>query len=250
MNLAISAHRVTVHYGETLALDDVSVDIAPGRICGLLGMNGSGKSTLFKALMGLVRPDSGDIRLLGRDQRQARRDGLIAYVPQSEAVDWTFPVTVADVVMMGRYGHLGLTRRPKQRDKAAVRAALERVGLTELAGNPIGELSGGQRKRAFVARGIAQEAQLLFLDEPFAGVDKKSEATISDLLRGLRAEGRTVVISTHDLASVPALCDEAVLLQQRVIAHGPLDEVLSPDTLARTFGVDTAVAQSSTQETR
>ncbi|KAA5832545.1 metal ABC transporter ATP-binding protein [Saccharopolyspora hirsuta] len=244
MTLAISAHRVTVHYGETLALDDVSVDIGPGRICGLLGMNGSGKSTLFKALMGLVRPDSGDIRLLGRDQRQARRDGLIAYVPQSEAVDWTFPVTVGDVVMMGRYGHLGLTRHPKQKDKAAVRAALERVGLTELAGNPIGALSGGQRKRAFVARGIAQEAQLLFLDEPFAGVDKKSEATISDLLRELRSEGRTVVISTHDLASVPALCDEAVLLQQRVIAHGPLDEVLSPETLARTFGVETAVEPS------
>ncbi|MER7013430.1 metal ABC transporter ATP-binding protein [Saccharopolyspora sp. NPDC000359] len=244
MNLAISAHRVTVHYGETLALDDVSVEITPGRVCGLLGMNGSGKSTLFKALMGLVRPDSGDIRLLGRDQRQARRDGLIAYVPQSEAVDWTFPVTVGDVVMMGRYGHLGPTRRPKQRDKAAVRSALERVGLTELATNPIGALSGGQRKRAFVARGIAQEAQLLFLDEPFAGVDKKSEATISDLLRALSAEGRTVVISTHDLASVPALCDEAVLLQQRVIAHGPVDEVLSPETLARTFGVETAAESS------
>ncbi|MGW1676783.1 metal ABC transporter ATP-binding protein [Saccharopolyspora sp. NPDC002376] len=244
MSLAISAHHVTVHYGETLALDDVSVDVEPGRICGLLGMNGSGKSTLFKSLMGLVRPDSGDIRLLGRDQRQARRDGVIAYVPQSEAVDWTFPVTVADVVMMGRYGHLGLTRRPRRADKAAVHAALERVGLTELAGNPIGALSGGQRKRAFVARGIAQEAQLLFLDEPFAGVDKKSEAMITELLQALRDEGRTVVISTHDLASVPSLCEEAVLLQQRVIAHGPVDEVLSPETLARTFGVETAAERS------
>jgi manganese transport system ATP-binding protein len=244
MTLAISARRITVRYGETLALDDVSVDIGAARICGLLGMNGSGKSTLFKALMGLVRPDDGEIRLLGRDQRQARRENLIAYVPQSEAVDWTFPVTVADVVMMGRYGHLGFTRRPRHADKAAVRAALERVGLTELAGNPIGALSGGQRKRAFVARGIAQEARLLFLDEPFAGVDKKSEATISDLLRALRAEGRTVVISTHDLASVPTLCDEAVLLQQRVIAHGPLDEVLAPETLARTFGVETVAEPS------
>ncbi|MGP4018266.1 metal ABC transporter ATP-binding protein [Saccharopolyspora sp. 5N708] len=240
MTPAISAHGITVRYGETLALDDVSVDIGTARICGLLGMNGSGKSTLFKALMGLVRPDAGHIRLLGHDQRQARRDGLLCYVPQSEAVDWTFPVTVADVVMMGRYGHLGFTRRARQADKIAVRAALERVGLAELAGNPIGALSGGQRKRAFVARAIAQQAQLLFLDEPFAGVDKKSEATISDLLRALRAEGRTVVISTHDLASVPALCDEAVLLQQRVIAHGPLGEVLAPESLARTFGVETA----------
>lgn len=244
MTLAIRAHHVTVHYGETLALDDVSVEVEPGRVCGLLGMNGSGKSTLFKALMGLVRPDSGDIRLLGRDQRRAREEGLVAYVPQSEAVDWTFPVTVADVVMMGRYGHLGLTRRPKPRDRAAVREALERVGLTELAGNPIGALSGGQRKRAFVARGLAQEARLLFLDEPFAGVDTKSEAMITGLLRGLRDEGRTVVVSTHDLASVPALCDEAVLLQQQVVAHGPLDVVLSPDTLARTFGVETAVDPS------
>lgn len=241
---AISARHITVHYGDTLALEDVSVSIGTARICGLLGMNGSGKSTLFKALMGLVRPDAGDIRLLGHDQREARRANLIAYVPQSEAVDWTFPVTVTDVVMMGRYGHLGLTRRPRRADKAAVHAALERVGLTDLAGNPIGALSGGQRKRAFVARGIAQEAQVLFLDEPFAGVDKKSEATISDLLRELRGEGRTVVISTHDLASVPSLCDEAVLLQQRVIAHGPVDEVLAPETLARTFGVETTTEPS------
>ncbi|MEB3366873.1 metal ABC transporter ATP-binding protein [Saccharopolyspora mangrovi] len=235
---AISAHHVTVRYGDVLALDDVSVDIREGRICGLLGMNGSGKSTLFKSLMGLVRPDAGDIRIMDRDRKQARRAGLLAYVPQSEAVDWTFPVTVSDVVLMGRYGHLGLTRRPRRADKAAMRAALTRVGLTDLAHRPIGELSGGQRKRAFVARGIAQDARLLFLDEPFAGVDKKSEAMISDLLRELRDEGRTVVISTHDLASVPELCDEAVLLQQRVIAHGEIDEVLAPETLARTFGVE------------
>ncbi|WP_406689049.1 metal ABC transporter ATP-binding protein [Saccharopolyspora sp. ID03-671] len=235
---AISAHHVTVRYGDVLALDDVSVEVGEGRICGLLGMNGSGKSTLFKSLMGLVKPDTGDIRIMGRNRKQARREGLLAYVPQSEAVDWTFPVTVADVVLMGRYGHLGLTRRPRRADKTAMRAALTRVGLTELADRPIGELSGGQRKRAFVARGIAQDARLLFLDEPFAGVDKKSEAMISALLRELRDEGRTVIISTHDLASVPELCDEAVLLQQRVIAHGPIDEVLAPETLARTFGVE------------
>ncbi|GAA0518990.1 ABC transporter [Saccharopolyspora subtropica] len=244
MTQAVNAHHVTVRYGETLALDDVSVEIGTARVCGLLGMNGSGKSTLFKALTGLVRPDHGEIRLLGRDQQQARQEGLVAYVPQSEAVDWTFPVTVADVVMMGRYGHLGFTRRPRRADRAAVHAALERVGLTDLAGRPIGELSGGQRKRAFVARGIAQEAQLLFLDEPFAGVDRRSEATISDLLRSLRAEGRTIVISTHDLSSVPELCDEAVLLQQRVIAHGPVEEVLAPANLARTFGVETAAEPS------
>jgi manganese transport system ATP-binding protein len=242
VSTGVSAHHVTVRYGDTLALDDVGVDVAAGRICGLLGMNGSGKSTLFKALMGLVRPDRGHIRLLGQDPKQARKVGLIAYVPQSEAVDWTFPVTVADVVMMGRYGHLGPSRRTRRADRSAVRGALERVGLADLAKNPIGALSGGQRKRAFVARGIAQEADLLLLDEPFAGVDKRSEATIIELLQQLRVEGRTIMISTHDLASVPSLCDEAILLQQRVIAHGPLDEVLAPETLARTFGVDTSAA--------
>ncbi|GAA2356767.1 metal ABC transporter ATP-binding protein [Saccharopolyspora halophila] len=234
---AVAAHRLTVRYGETVALDDVSVDIAEGRICGLLGMNGSGKSTLFKSLMGLIRPDAGEVRVLDGTQRRARRAGLIAYVPQSEAVDANFPVTVADVVMMGRYGHLSLTRRPRRADRESVRAALHRVGLTELAGNPIGELSGGQRKRTFVARGIAQDARLLLLDEPFAGVDRTSEAMITDLLLQLRDEGRTVVISTHDLAGVPELCDEAVLLQQRVIAHGPVERALAPEMLARAFGM-------------
>lgn len=240
----VSAHGVRVTYGDTLALDDVTIDIDAGTICGLLGMNGSGKSTLFKSLMGLVTPDRGAISLLGRVPKQARKHGLVAYVPQSEAVDWSFPVAVSDVVMMGRYGRMRGGRRPRAVDRAAVRAALERVGLAELHANPIGALSGGQRKRAFVARGLAQEAQLLFLDEPFAGVDKRSEGMIVDLLRELRDEGRTVVVSTHDLASVGELCDEAVLLQQRVVAHGHVDEVLTPETLARTFGLDTTPLRS------
>lgn len=234
----VSAEHVTVSYGDTVALDDVSMTATAGRVCGLLGANGSGKSTLFTSLIGLVRPDHGHIRLLGRTPGQARKEGLIAYVPQAEAVDWTFPVRVKDVVMMGRYGRLGPGRRPRQPDREAVDDALRRVGLDDLAERPIGALSGGQRKRAFVARGIAQEAPLMLLDEPFAGVDKRSESTIVALLLELRAEGRTIVVSTHDLAGVPSLCDEAVLLQQRVIAHGSLDVVLTPDTLARTFGIE------------
>jgi manganese transport system ATP-binding protein len=234
----VKAERVTVSYGDAVALRDVGFEVPAGRVCGLLGANGSGKSTLFKALMGLVRPDHGTIHLLGRTPAQARKEGLIAYVPQAEAVDWTFPVLVRDVVLMGRYGRLGPGRRPRRADRAAVAGALDRVGLADLATRPIGALSGGQRKRAFVARGIAQEAPLLLLDEPFAGVDNRTEATIVALLHELRAEGHTIVISTHDLASVPALCDEAVLLQQRVLAHGPLDDVLTPETLALTFGMD------------
>lgn len=235
--MSVRADRVTVRYRDTVAIEDVSLQVASGRICGLLGVNGSGKSTLFKSLMGLVRPDRGEIELLGEAPKRARNRGLVAYVPQSEAVDWTFPVSVADVVLMGRYGRMGPMRRAKPADRSAVAGALARVGLTELAANPIGALSGGQRKRAFVARGIAQEAGLLLLDEPFAGVDRSSEAMISGLLRELRDEGRTILISTHDLAGAPALCDEAVLLQRRVLAHGPVADVLAPETLARTFGV-------------
>lgn len=228
---------LSVSYGAVRALSDVSLALQPGRIIGLLGMNGSGKSTLFGAIMGTVKPSAGSIRLFGGEPLKARRQNLVSYVPQSEAVDWDFPLSVADVVMTGRYGHLGFTRRPRAVDHAAVADALDRVGLTELAGRQIGELSGGQRKRVFVARGIAQEATLLLLDEPFAGVDKGSERTIIELLRGLADEGRSILISTHDLAGVPELCDEVVLLQNRVLFHGPPEEALTPERLALVFGL-------------
>lgn len=235
---AVSVDDVTVHYGDVLALDHASLSLAPGRVCGLVGMNGSGKSTLFKAVMGMVRPDTGTVLVNGERPAAARRAGVIAYVPQSEDVDWAFPLSVRDVVMMGRYGHLGLTRRPRRADHDAVDEALERVELTEFAGRQIGQLSGGQRKRAFVARGIAQGATILLLDEPFAGVDKRSEATITRLLRRLAADGATVLVSSHDLHALPALCDEAVLLMRRVLMHGRPDEVLRPENLARAFGLD------------
>ncbi|WP_017568926.1 metal ABC transporter ATP-binding protein, partial [Nocardiopsis halotolerans] len=210
--------------------------VAPGRVCGLLGTNGSGKSTLFKTVLGLVPTDRGRVRILGRTGAAARRRGLVGYVPQSEQVDWTFPVRVRDVVMMGRYGHMGQRRRPRPADREAVAHALDRTHLDELADRQIGTLSGGQRKRAFIARAIAQGASVLLLDEPFAGVDKRSEGRITQLLRELRDEGHTMLVSTHDLAQVPALCDEAVLLQRRVIAHGSPERVLRPETLMEGFG--------------
>lgn len=236
---AIDVSGLTVRYGDVLALDDVSLSVESGRITGLIGMNGSGKSTLFKTIIGLVRPTAGRVRLEGADPASARRRGLIGYVPQSEDVDWTFPVSVRDVVMMGRYGRLGPTRRPRAEDHRAVDAALERVELSDLADRQIGRLSGGQRKRAFVARGIAQDAGVLLLDEPFAGVDKKSEATIVRLLRELAADGRTVLVSTHDLHALPSLADEAVLLLRRVVFQGAVDEALRPELLARAFGLTT-----------
>ena len=237
MTAAIEVTGATVRYGDVLALDEVSLHVAPGRVCGLLGTNGSGKSTLFKTVLGLVPTDRGRVRLLGRTSADARRAGLVGYVPQSEQVDWAFPVRVRDVVMMGRYGHMGRRRRPRPADREAVAHALERTRLGDLADRQIGALSGGQRKRAFVARAIAQGSSVLLLDEPFAGVDKRSEATIVELLRALRGEGHTLLVSTHDLAQVPALCDEAVLLQRRVIAHGTPGEVLRPEVLMEAFGI-------------
>jgi manganese transport system ATP-binding protein len=235
---AIAINGVSVFYGDVHALDNVTINIAPGRICGLIGMNGSGKSTLFKTIMGLVKPDSGSVSIAGGTPSQARGSGLISYVPQSEDVDWTFPISVREVAMTGRYGHQGFTRRPRKADKEAVEHALEQVELTELAGRQIGRLSGGQRKRAFVARGIAQEADVLLLDEPLAGVDKKSEATIITLLRSLAAQGKTILISTHDLGSLGTFCDEAVLLMRTVLMHDEPDVVLRPESLALAFGMD------------
>lgn len=238
MTAAIHVRDVTVRYGEVVALEGASVEVAAGRVTGLVGMNGSGKSTLFKAIMGMVRPDTGTVLINGADTRAARSGGIVGYVPQSEDVDWTFPVSVRDVVMMGRYGLQGITRRPRAVDRAAVEEALARVELTEYAHRQIGQLSGGQKKRAFVARGIAQGAQVLLLDEPFAGVDKRSEATMVALLRELAAEGRTILVSTHDLHALPQLADETVLLQRRVLFHGSVAEALTPEKLALTFGLD------------
>ena len=235
---AILVDKVTVHYGEVLALDSASLSLEPARICGLVGMNGSGKSTMFKAIMGMVKPDSGRVLVNGQPPVKMRREAGIGYVPQSEDVDWAFPLSVRDVVMMGRYGHLGFTRRPRKADRDAVDHALERVELSDYADRQIGQLSGGQKKRAFVARGIAQGATMMLLDEPFAGVDKRSEATITRLLRELAADGATILVSTHDLHALPQLCDEAALLMRKVLMHGSPDVVLQPENLAMAFGLD------------
>jgi manganese transport system ATP-binding protein len=211
-------------------------------VTGLVGMNGAGKSTLFGAIMGTVPVASGRILIDGEDPSRVRRRGTLACVPQGEAIDAAFPVSVADVVMMGRYGRMGLTRRPRAADRRAVAEALERVELADLAARPIGRLSGGQRRRAFVARGLAQGARTLLLDEPFAGVDKRSEALIVAVLRELAADGCTVLVSSHDLQALPALADTAVLLRRRLLFHGPVAEALEPAMLARAFGLDPLAA--------
>lgn len=234
--LAVRAENLRVSYGQTVAVEELAFSATAGRVHGLIGMNGSGKSTFFKALMGLLNPDTGTIEIFGGSTTRARREGRIAYAPQNEEIDWDFPVNVGEVVLMGRYGRMGLSRRAKAADHAAVESALARVELTDFADRQIGQLSGGQRKRAFVARGLAQEAEIMLLDEPFAGVDKRSEGTITSLLRDLAAEGRTVIVSTHDLVAVPALCDEVALINRRIIAHGLPEETLVPNLLAKAFG--------------
>ena len=238
MTASIQVEDLVVRYGDVVALDGATLEVVAGQVTGLIGMNGSGKSTLFKAIMGIVRPERGRVLLGGIGPDAARRRAAVAYVPQSEAVDWAFPVSVADVVMMGRYGRQGPMRRARAADRRAVAEALARVELTEYAHRQIGQLSGGQRKRAFVARGIAQEAGVMLLDEPFAGVDKRSEAMIVRLLRELAADGRTILVSTHDLHALPQLADTAVLLLRRVLFHGPVVDAVRPENLARAFGLD------------
>ncbi|MBX3093440.1 MAG: metal ABC transporter ATP-binding protein [Cryobacterium sp.] len=237
-DFALSVRDLSVRYGPVHALADVDIELGVGRVTALIGMNGSGKSSLFNAIMGRVRPASGEIGVFGQSSLAARRAGLVAYLPQQESIDWDFPISVRQVVMTGRFGMLGPTRRPRAIDREAVVDALRRVGLADLEERQIGELSGGQRKRVFLARSIAQQARLLLLDEPFAGVDKASEASIIALLHELRDSGCGILISTHDLAGVPELADEVVLLRNRVLFHGPTAEALDPAMLTRVFGLE------------
>ena len=236
----IRIEGLTVRYGQNTALENATVTMRPGRVTGLIGTNGSGKSTLLNSVVGRIRPTSGRVRIAGLTSSAARKRNLVGYVPQTEAVDRSFPVSVHDVVMMGRYGHQGFTRRVRPADRDAVEAALERVDLADLAGRQIGALSGGQLKRTFVARCLAQEAVHLLLDEPFAGVDKVSERTITRVLRDLADQGHTVVVSSHDLGALPQLADDGILLQRRVLFSGPVGEVLKPERLALAFGIDIA----------
>ena len=216
----ISIDNVSVTYpnGHN-AIDGISVDLHSGTICGLVGVNGAGKSTLFKAIMGFVTPTSGKVEIMGRSVRRALKDNLVSYVPQTEEVDWNFPVLVEDVVMMGRYGHMGMMRRPSKQDKACVDEALARVDMLDYKKRQIGELSGGQKKRVFVARALAQGAKIILLDEPFTGVDIKTEEALIDLFRSLASEGCLVLVSTHNLGSVPHFCDEVMLINQELLDY-------------------------------
>jgi manganese/iron transport system ATP-binding protein len=234
---SISVRDLTVSYANGLtAVHDASFELDPGTICALVGVNGSGKSTIFKAIMGFVQPAAGEVRLCGLSVNEALKKNIVAYVPQSEDVDWNFPVLVETVVMMGRYGHMNFLRMPSRADRYKVDEALERVGMSAYRDRQIGELSGGQKKRVFLARSLAQEGRIILLDEPFTGIDVKTEAAIISLLRELRAAGHLMLVSTHNLGSVPEFCDQVVLINRTVLASGPTAQVFTQGNLERAFG--------------
>jgi ABC-type Mn2+/Zn2+ transport system ATPase subunit len=245
---AVSAdHGLTIRdlaagYGGEPTLREVSLDLPPGTITAVVGPNGSGKSTLLKAILGLTPEVSGDVRIGGTEAERVR--DRIAYVPQREAVDWGFPITAADVVMMGRYPRLGVVRLPAAGDRRRVAEALERVGIGPLADRQIGALSGGQQQRVFLARALVQEASVLLLDEPMTGVDQATEQAINTLLHELRDGGATVVLTTHDLESAAEQCDLLAFVNHRLIAFGPPAQTFTPPTLHATFGGELLILQA------
>ena len=243
-SLALRLHLVHAAYERSAVLEGVNGDLAAGCSLALIGPNGAGKSTLIKAILGLVPLTSGSIEVLGRSPALARAD--VAYVPQIDALDANFPVTAADVVLMGRYRRIGWLRRPARTDRLATTDALARVGLALQARSRFGTLSGGQRQRVLVARAIAQEARLLLLDEPFNGVDATSTDQILELLHELRSSGVTIVMSTHDLSLARLACDEACLLNRRQIAFGRIGDALTPELLRQTYGSVAAQLAAST----
>jgi manganese/zinc/iron transport system ATP- binding protein len=231
---AIEVHDLTVAYRDKPALWDVDLSVPPGVLAAVVGPNGAGKTTLIKAMLGLIRPVSG--RVLIHGQPYAANKQAVAYVPQRNSVDWEFPTTVLDAVLMGTYGQLGWFRRPGQRQKEAARDALTQVGVTEFAGRQISQLSGGQQQRVFLARALVQQAPVYVMDEPFQGVDAPTERAIVDLLRGLRAGGRTVLVVHHDLSTVPEYFDHVTLLNVRKVASGPVGEAFTDANLKATYG--------------
>lgn len=232
--VSVQVRNLTVNYERTPVLWEVDFEIPAGNLVGVIGPNGAGKSTLLKTLLGLLKPLSGEALFCGKPIKEVQHK--IAYVPQRSSVDWDFPITVLDVVLMGRYGKLGLLKRPKKEDREAAKASLERVGMLGFADRQISELSGGQQQRVFLARALLQDADLYFMDEPFAGIDMATEKALIDILGVLKGEGKTLFIVHHDLSTVKSYFDWVVLLNSCLIGCGPVDEVYNEENLKRTFG--------------
>jgi len=231
---AVQVNDLTVAYRESPVLWDVDLDVPPGVLMAIVGPNGAGKTTLIKTILGLIRPVAGQVRILGQPYGRQRRQ--VGYVPQRGSVDWDFPTTVLDVVLMGTYGQLGWFRRPGQREVTAARESLEKVGMIDFADRQISQLSGGQQQRVFLARALVQDAQVYFMDEPFQGVDATTERAIVTLLQELRNQLRTVLVVHHDLSTVRDYFDWVTILNVRKIASGPVSEVFTDENLHRAYG--------------
>lgn len=244
----LDIHDVTVAYHRKPVLWDIDWTLREPRLVGIVGPNGAGKSTLIKAILGLVPLASGSVRIFDGPLSSQRR--RVGYVPQRESVDWDFPVSVLDVVLMGTYGRLGWFRRPGAAEKAWARQCLDMVGLADLEKQQIGQLSGGQQQRTFLARALAQEADLYFMDEPFAGVDAATEKTIFDVLIKLRDQGKTVVVVHHDLRTVPRYFDEVLMLNLRLVASGPTAQVFNDNNLRKTYGGRLAILETAGEALR
>ena len=230
----LEIHDLTVAYQRKPVLWGIDLEVPRGKLVGIVGPNGAGKSTLIKAALGLVPVSSGWVRIFGQPAKKNLKS--VGYVPQRESVDWDFPVTVMDVVLMGRYGHLGLVRRPAARDREIARECLEKVKMLPFANRQIANLSGGQQQRVFLARALAQESDLYFMDEPFAGVDAATETAIIALLHELKDRGKTLMVVHHDLPTARNYFDMLLLLNMRVVAFGPTEQVFTYELLQETYG--------------
>ena len=230
----LEIHDLTVAYHKRPVLWGVDVEVPAGQLVGVIGPNGAGKSTLIKAAMGLLPVSSGWVKVFGQPVKDNLR--RVGYVPQRESVDWDFPVSVMDVVLMGRYGHLGLFKRPRKEDREVARECLEKVKMLPYADRQISNLSGGQQQRVFLARALAQDSDLYFMDEPFAGVDAATEAAIVTILQELKDQGKTLLVVHHDLPTAKTYFDSLLLLNMRVVAFGPTEEVFNYDLLQSTYG--------------
>ncbi|MBA2870301.1 manganese/zinc/iron transport system ATP- binding protein [Anoxybacillus calidus] len=230
----VTVENVTVAYHRKPVLQEVSFSVPEGKLIGIIGPNGAGKSTLIKAILGLVPRASGDVYIYGKPYKQQRK--LVGYVPQRGSVDWDFPTNALDVVLMGRYGHIGWFKRPSKKDVEFALSCLEKVGMKEYANRQISQLSGGQQQRVFLARALAQDATVYFMDEPFVGVDAATEKAIISLLNELKAQGKTVLVVHHDLQTVKEYFDWVLLLNMRKIAIGPTEETFTMENLQKTYG--------------
>jgi manganese/zinc/iron transport system ATP- binding protein len=241
----LDVHDVTVAYHRKPVLWDVDLTLRGSGLVGIIGPNGAGKSTLIKAILGLVPLASGRVQVFGQTVASQRK--RIGYVPQRESVDWDFPVSVLDVALMGTYGQLGWFRRPGAKERSWARECLARVGLADLADRQIGQLSGGQQQRTFLARALAQRADLYFMDEPMAGVDAATESVVFQLLSDLRSDGKTVVVVHHDLRTVARYFDQVVLINMRLVASGPTETTFTPENLARAYGARLSILDTAAE---